>query len=490
MPANLYFLQAMTWEPGKQLKARPFTIENVLGEGGFGITYKAYHAQLEQAMVLKIPNAKLQRDLQYPKFVRRFRKEAKILAKVSAEAHPGIVRAIDLFDEEELPCLVMDYVPGESLWDWVRERGALHESEAVALIRDVADALLVVHRAGIVHRDLHAGNIMLRQRGEGWQPMLIDFGIAAEIAPEVSTHAHPIHPVFAPYEQYAGSGEPTVDVYALTGSLYYAATGRAPVGGLERKLKGRRLISPKEHNPNLSDELDAIVRRGMALEPAERLHSIEELAALLAEVPCSKKTPQVSASQVSAPPAPPDRPIAASTLKILETQGKPESVRVPLKAGKTDYRKLKTLLAQQKWHEADAETLRVMCEVAGREEQEWLDPPSIRNFPCKDLQTIDRLWVQHSNGRFGFSVQRRIYQSLGGTEDYNEKTWEAFGDRVGWRQDGRWLWHDGLSFPTSVALPEGHLPAWRAKRIDGFVVGRWRWYFDVGLFCRIETCQR
>ena len=84
-----------------------------------------------------------------------------------------------------------------------------------------------------------------------------------------------------------------------------------------------------------------------------------------------------------------------------------------------DYRKLRDLLAAGKWKEADEETTRVMLAVAKREKEDWLDVKHIDNFPCEDLRTIDQLWVKYSDGKFGFSVQKRIYQGLGGTREYN-----------------------------------------------------------------------
>jgi hypothetical protein len=92
-----------------------------------------------------------------------------------------------------------------------------------------------------------------------------------------------------------------------------------------------------------------------------------------------------------------------------------------------DYRKLRDLLAARKWQEADKETLRVILAVAKREQEGWLNTSSIDNFSCEDLHIIDQLWVKYSNGKFGFSVQRKIYQSLGGTRSYDKKIWEAFG---------------------------------------------------------------
>jgi hypothetical protein len=80
-----------------------------------------------------------------------------------------------------------------------------------------------------------------------------------------------------------------------------------------------------------------------------------------------------------------------------------------------DYRQLDRLLASGQWKEADEETKNKMLEAAGRTEERWLRSEDIDRFPCEDLRTIDQLWVKYSNGRFGFSVQKRIYESLGGS---------------------------------------------------------------------------
>jgi hypothetical protein len=121
-----------------------------------------------------------------------------------------------------------------------------------------------------------------------------------------------------------------------------------------------------------------------------------------------------------------------------------------------NYTKLRDLLAQGKWKEADEETLLVMLKVAGREEDGWLRVEDIEKFPCTDLRTIDTLWVKYSKGRFGFSVQKRIWESVGGTPDADDETYQRFGERVGWYVNSQWLDGDNLNF-TSQA-PEGHLP--------------------------------
>lgn len=140
----------------------------------------------------------------------------------------------------------------------------------------------------------------------------------------------------------------------------------------------------------------------------------------------------------------------------------PVSPEVELKSDVgMDYSKLRDLLKDGKWKEAGEETARVMLAFA--KEKDRLMVADIDNFPRADLRTIDQLWVKYSDGRFGFSVQKRIYQGLGGTKEYNPKIWEKFGDEVGWRREPRglayhrqWLYYGDITFDKKA--PEGHLP--------------------------------
>ncbi len=133
-----------------------------------------------------------------------------------------------------------------------------------------------------------------------------------------------------------------------------------------------------------------------------------------------------------------------------------------LSARRVDYTRLRNLLTAGKWKEADRETLRVMLEATNQESRYCLETTDINQFPCEDLRTIDQLWVNYSKRRFGFSVQKQIYQNLGGSVEYNQLVWEAFGDCVGWRRniEGIEYWIDYTDFTFSLDARLGHLPTW------------------------------
>jgi hypothetical protein len=147
-----------------------------------------------------------------------------------------------------------------------------------------------------------------------------------------------------------------------------------------------------------------------------------------------------------------------------------------------DYSNLQKLLAEGKWDGANYETGKVMCQAAGRDkerwlitENRWLRVEDIDNFPCEDLRTINQLWLHYSKGKFGFSVQKEIYESLGGTRKYDEEVWQKFSDCVGWRKGENCLHYSQLIFDTIA--PRGHLPRpWLANAIGHYgqvMFGRW-----------------
>jgi hypothetical protein len=142
------------------------------------------------------------------------------------------------------------------------------------------------------------------------------------------------------------------------------------------------------------------------------------------------------------------------------------------------YEKLRNLLVAGKFKEADRETAKVLLEVSGESSRETLTPEDIKQFPCNVLRIINRLWLNSSQGRFGFSVQLHIYQSVGGNVEtlmaQDIKLLEQFGDCVGWRENGQWRGDTYEQWDFTLKAPEGCFPAawWKspygAKMVNYF----------------------
>ncbi|WP_427161675.1 GUN4 domain-containing protein [Aliinostoc sp. HNIBRCY26] len=123
------------------------------------------------------------------------------------------------------------------------------------------------------------------------------------------------------------------------------------------------------------------------------------------------------------------------------------------------YTKLRDLLIDSNWKEADRETYKVMNECIGGN---WSDQ-NLFNFPVTDITTINDLWLQYSNYRFGFSVQKKIYLEVGGKpKEYKQDAWRRLSESVGWRVDGVWIQYHQINFDISAT--KGHLPAWMGNR--------------------------
>ena len=290
----------MQWQPGHRLKSRPYEIERELGEGGFGITYKAKDLNLDIPVVIKTPNSKLQRDVNYSKYVENFKKEARQLAKLGLNPHPHIVRVNSLFEEDNLPCIVMDFIPGDSLYDLVQIGGRLSETQALEYIRQIGSALVVCHSLGIIHRDVHPNNILIH--GDNGKAVLIDFGIAGTT--QTSRNTHSGNRAFAPWEQMAywedgNSKTPQVDIYTLAAGFYYLVTGEVPRECLARKYNNRELIEPKELNDHLSQRTNKAIIKGMEVLPENRPSSIQDWLQLLATPQAPPTKPEIPPTSVS-----------------------------------------------------------------------------------------------------------------------------------------------------------------------------------------------
>jgi serine/threonine protein kinase len=267
----------MGWLSGQQLQDGKYTIEKELGEGGFGITYRARDNQ-GNYVVIKTLNDAIQKRADFAKFQQDFLNEAIKLAKCS---HPHIVQIYEVIHENDLWCMVMEYIDGEDLGSLVENQGILSESEALRYIQQIGSALTVVHDNGLLHRDIKPQNIMLRS-GKS-EAVLIDFGIAREFSQNLTqTHTQMLADGFAPIEQYdkkAKRGAFT-DVYALAATLYSVLTGELPTISPMRAI-GTELEEAKKINSSISDKVNQAIIKGMELKPENRSQSINEWLSLL-----------------------------------------------------------------------------------------------------------------------------------------------------------------------------------------------------------------
>ncbi|NJO40420.1 MAG: protein kinase [Cyanobacteria bacterium RU_5_0] len=267
----------MTLQVGMTLQSGKYTLEQELGQGGFGITYTATHHALGQLVVIKTLNQSLRQEPDFAEFCRQFQEEARRLAKFT---HPNIVRVSDFFVEDGLPYIVMDFIPGQTLRTLVLPNNPLPEPIALHYIRQVGAALNVVHQNGLLHRDVKPQNIILRQGTD--QVVLIDFGIAREFTPDqTQTHTGILSPGYAPIEQYLPRAKrnPATDVYGLAATLYTLLTAKTPVASIVRHREP--LPSPRQLRPDLTSTLSEAILRGMALEPDQRPATVDEWFALL-----------------------------------------------------------------------------------------------------------------------------------------------------------------------------------------------------------------
>jgi eukaryotic-like serine/threonine-protein kinase len=264
-----------------------YRVLRLLARGGMGVVYEAEHAEFGR-VALKTVEPSLTGTSAWPRFLR----EARALQRVQ---HPHVVRVFEaVFDEQ--PFIAMELLEGETLASSIAREGALPLSRLVALFAPILSAVAGIHAAGVLHRDLKLGNVMLAQRNGGDEPILLDFGISRLVddpADEISlTHSEAVlgTPRYLSPEQTlnAKAASPLSDQYALGVMLYETATGERPFSGAStyevmHAILNRPLAAPSQLAPELPPEFDAIVLRAMNRDPSQRFASVAALrSALLA----------------------------------------------------------------------------------------------------------------------------------------------------------------------------------------------------------------
>lgn len=266
-----------------------YIIDNVLGEGGFGITYSGYVLNTDEKVAIKeyfpgelsyrltdsdAPNTIVPyagSEASFQKGCDHFRKEASILREFQHLS--SIVSVKDILEANGTVYLVMEYIDGITLKQYVKENGVLTYHELLSLITPVIQALIQIHKRGILHRDISPENIMV---GTDNQFHLIDFGAASyENSHITKTITVILKSGYAPPEQYLSDGKQGAwtDVYALAATMYYALTGITPTDSI-RRMQTDDLPSLITLTPLEQWQADAI-EKGMQLSAALRYQNIE-----------------------------------------------------------------------------------------------------------------------------------------------------------------------------------------------------------------------
>lgn len=286
---------------GSTLMQGKYRIVAVLGQGGFGITYKGEHTMLGTTVAIKefFMKGACERDENSThvttsqsnselasRFRTKFLKEAKTLAALK---HPNIIRVFDVFEDNGTAYYVMDYIEGNNLSDIVEGKGRLSEPLALKYIRQVANALDYLHQKKLLHLDVKPANILL-DKNTG-NAILIDFGVSKQYdqdGQQTSTTPPAISKGYSPVEQYAqGSNvktfSPATDIYSLAATLYKLVTGNTPP-------ESNLLLNEDEQLPPYPSNVSEATRNAIAeclQTRKKRPQSISEFLQLLDSEPIS-----------------------------------------------------------------------------------------------------------------------------------------------------------------------------------------------------------
>ncbi|GAA4818691.1 serine/threonine-protein kinase [Nocardioides caeni] len=267
-------------DPAPGARIGRFLIVEQLGQGGMGVVYRAMEENLGREVALKVISPHLAHDAD---FRERFTREARAQASLES-AHVVAVYAHG--EEDGNLYIASQLIPGGDLGQLIRGSGTLPVAQALEIIEQVASGLADAHDAGLVHRDIKPGNVLVRRRPGALRAYLADFGIARRINAAATrlTSSTAGTPSYMAPELHGGAvAGPTTDIYALGCVLWVALTGRPPYQGVsEYQLVAAHVREPVPQLPGTSPMVNAanrILRTAMAKEAAERYQSAAEMRA-------------------------------------------------------------------------------------------------------------------------------------------------------------------------------------------------------------------
>ncbi len=299
--------------PGVRLLSGRYQLAGILGYGGMAEVYKATDVRLGRSVAIKVLRSDLARD---PTFQARFRREAQSAAGLN---HPMIVSVYDTGTDDKhdppLPYIVMEYVDGHTVREVLQLDGRLTQNRALEIVVDVCAALDYSHRAGIVHRDIKPGNVMITPDGS---VKVMDFGIARAIAQSTATVTQTAAVMgtaqyLSPEQARGETVDSRSDLYSAGVVLYELLTGQPPFQGdspvaVAYQHVREDPIPPSDLEPDLSADVDAVVMKSLAKNPANRYQNAAEMSDDLGRILAGRHVLATPLLREPAPrPAPPPR---------------------------------------------------------------------------------------------------------------------------------------------------------------------------------------
>jgi len=269
----------VTAEMAQRILGERYALEEKVGSGGMAEVYLAHDKLLDRRVAVKILHEAYRSDAE---FIERFHREAKAAARLS---HPSIVSIYDVGVEDEDHYIVMEYVPGDSLKDKLREEGALEISDAVKIAKDIASGLNHAHTNNLVHCDVKPHNILLTSDGHA---KIADFGIARAVTESTMTYSGSVigsvH-YFSPEQAQGKSITPKSDVYSLGVVMYEMLTGKLPFTGDNAVAVAMKHIEEEPTPPSalrsqIPPMFEAITLRAMSKAPENRPSAFDLIQAL------------------------------------------------------------------------------------------------------------------------------------------------------------------------------------------------------------------
>lgn len=284
MEKNSYSLQRNTGLIGR------YVIQKVLGQGGFGITYlgidklygnkvaiKEYYPQkiaMRKAQYEDVVTVtSIEEKNNYDKGKKRFLDEAQVMARFNK--NEGIVKILDFFEANNTAYIVMEYLEGITLKQYLGKYGVIQFRNLIEMMLPLREALIEIHSQGLIHRDISPDNIMVQHNGK---LKLMDFGAARDYTESGNKSLTVIlKPGYAPPEQYQTHGVqgPWTDIYALCATIYKCLTGITPPDAIARVMDDK-FKEPDQLDGKLSPDIKKILWKGMNIFPEERYQDIVE----------------------------------------------------------------------------------------------------------------------------------------------------------------------------------------------------------------------